>query len=304
MNRDMPPPLRARVDAEPPDRRRRLARAWSLAGTADAPPPDAPDVDAAWAALAPRLKRPPDRPARRRTRRWTVALGLPVLLLAAGLWWRQPVAITVPPGGRAAVTLPDGSTVELNSASRLTYARAFGAWPLRPAAQRRVHLTGEAFFDVVPDAAHPFVVETAGARVEVLGTRFNVRARPERTEVALVSGRVRVTEAGRPPVVLARAGQTARLGADPVRITPLDQVLAWRRQGFTAIDEPVGAVLAEVERRFALTIDAGAGLPLDAPMTLFYQHDATAEKILHDLCLSQGCRYRRTSGGYALYADD
>ncbi len=313
-HQSMPPALWEAASASPAQRRR-IERIWVLAGRAAQPLPVVPDTDAAWAGLQARLDTAPahasERPPVARTRwfrRWGVGVIGLVLLLAAA-WWRQPVTVAVPPGGHATVTLPDGSTVELNSASHLRYVRGFAAWPLVPADARLVRLEGEAFFDVVPDADRPFIVETFNARVEVLGTRFNVRARAgrdaEATEVALVSGRVRVVrrEAARQPMVLAEAGEVARVGPRPapVRVTPLEQVLAWRQQGFTAIDEPVGAILAEVERRFALTIETDVGIALADSMTLFYLHDATAEKILHDLCLSQRCHYRKTSRGYVLY---
>ena len=101
---------------------------------------------------------------------WAVAASI-VLLIAVGAgFWLQPTTLTAPTGERLAATLPDGSTVELNSGARLSYARAFGG------KARTVRLTGEAFFDVAHDAQKPFMVKTFNADVTVLGTRFNVRA--------------------------------------------------------------------------------------------------------------------------------
>jgi hypothetical protein len=66
------------------------------------------------------------------------------------------------------------------------------------------------------------------------------------------------------------------------------------------VDRPIAVILAEVERRYALEIAAEAGVVLTDSMSLFYLRGATPEKILHDLCLNQGCTYRRTSTGFVL----
>ena len=66
--------------------------------------------------------------------------------------------------------LADGTTVHLNAGSKLTY-------PVRFAGKRRiVALEGEAYFEVVQDESHPFVVQTHLGEVLVLGTAFNVNA--------------------------------------------------------------------------------------------------------------------------------
>ncbi len=322
----MPPELWEEIKRKPPPTRRRVERLWNLLESRDDAAIDAPDTDAAWAELQRRLDAPPakNKPPRRapdrrhapRTKRRTVlqiaAAGL-VMGLLLGLWgWRQPVTEGAPPGAHRAVTLPDGSTVELNSDSQLRYARSFQAWPFVRAGKRAVTLQGEAFFDVARDQ-RPFVVETFNARVEVLGTAFNVRARQDlqagETRVTLASGTVRVAARAHPeaPVLLSQPGQTARVTdtaqatADRYEAATLDGVLAWRKQGFTAVDQPLAAILAEVERRYALTIAVEEGLALDASMTLFYLRGTTAEQILSDVCLAQGCRYRSTSGGFTLF---
>lgn len=86
------------------------------------------------------------------------------------------------------ITLPDGTQVSLNSSSRLTYPKHFSG------KTREVHIEGEAFFDVKPDASNPFVISAGNARIKVLGTSFNVNARPgEKTvEVVVKTGKVQV----------------------------------------------------------------------------------------------------------------
>jgi transmembrane sensor len=84
--------------------------------------------------------------------------------------------------------LPDGSTVTLNSNSKLVYPEKFNNQ------QREVTIAGEAFFDVNPDPDRPFIINAGNARVKVLGTSFNVNAYPEAeaVEVTVKTGIVQV----------------------------------------------------------------------------------------------------------------
>lgn len=97
--------------------------------------------------------------------------------------------MTVPEGQRAHITLPDGSSVWVNSGSTLTYPSVFSA-------DRHVKLSGEALFDVVK-GKKPFLVRVGGTEVKVLGTRFNVLGyEPNKLEVALLRGKVTVHGVG------------------------------------------------------------------------------------------------------------
>lgn len=95
--------------------------------------------------------------------------------------------IFTPRGGKYKVTLPDGSQVWLNAASSLRYPTAFTD-------TRSVELNGEAYFDIAPDASHPFIVSHGKTVVEVLGTAFNMMAYPDEASIrtTLLSGAVKV----------------------------------------------------------------------------------------------------------------
>lgn len=97
--------------------------------------------------------------------------------------------VSTKPGSKTQIQLPDGSTVWLNASSNLTYGDNFGK------EFREVNLTGEAFFDVVKDPAHPFIIHTKAIDVKVLGTAFNVKSYPNdmNTETSVLRGKVEVT---------------------------------------------------------------------------------------------------------------
>lgn len=285
-----------------------LERAWNAL---PAPPPAATQAeqDADWAALMATLsasetsqaptepaarrvdraaERPPRRPARRA--RWIAPVAALVVVLGLVLALR-PVAYTAAPGETLAVALPDGSTVELNSDSRLSHARF-------QTGMRRVRLDGEAYFDVVP-GERPFVVETAEARVTVLGTAFNVRARAASgTTVAVAEGVVRV-EAGTEAATL-EAGDAVRADGRIASVAS-DYAMAWRTGGFAVQDEPLRGILRELERRYDLTIALENDDAARDALTLYFPRPPDAEAIVRDLATARDLRYRRTANGFTLY---
>lgn len=112
--------------------------------------------------------------------RWwrTVAVVAMVLILGAGaLLWLMPMhqeasmqTICADRGEVLQVVLQDGTHIYLNADSRLVFPGRFTRY------NRSVTLIGEAYFDVVKDKHHPFIVDLNGVSVEVLGTQFNVKA--------------------------------------------------------------------------------------------------------------------------------
>jgi ferric-dicitrate binding protein FerR (iron transport regulator) len=313
-NRDpsLPPELGARLRAEPDAAE--LVRVWDLLGEVAPADGTATDEDAAWDRLRAATVEAPhrsagriaDRPARRPRRRrvrWAWAPAVVVALLAVGwLYVSVPATVTAPAGAFAAVTLPDGSTVELNSGSRLEYPRAFWRLPFVAAEERPVRLVGEAYFDV-ERGPRPFVVETADAEVRVLGTAFNVRARDAATVVTVTEGRVRVEGAADAEAVVLGAGERARVagGVPTAEAGGTAPALAWREQGFAAQEQPLAAILAELERRYAVDISLTTAGAADDTLTLYFPHPTDAESILRDLCTARDLNYRRTSRGFEVY---
>jgi transmembrane sensor len=92
-------------------------------------------------------------------------------------------------GSKMYLLLPDGTKVWLNSESKLEYKNDFNG------GTREVTLEGEAFFDVVKDRRHPFIVHTSEIDVRVLGTAFNVKSYPKESyiETTLIRGLIEVT---------------------------------------------------------------------------------------------------------------
>ena len=125
-----------------------------------------------------------------------------------------PVVYThfeTPKGDKSQMILPDGTKVWLNSGSQLIYGSDYNHHT------RTVQLSGEAFFDVVKNPKHPFVVKTGGIDVKVLGTAFDVNAYPEETfiSVSLLRGLVSIlSSADQSKLALLHPNQQAIISKD------------------------------------------------------------------------------------------
>ncbi|WP_461638596.1 FecR family protein [Labilibaculum euxinus] len=100
--------------------------------------------------------------------------------------------INIPRGGEYSLTLADGTKVWLNSESSLKYPVQFIG------EIRKVELTGEAYFEVAHNKSKPFIIESHGTEVKVLGTKFNVSAYNDEEDITttLVEGSVQVSSLG------------------------------------------------------------------------------------------------------------
>jgi transmembrane sensor len=107
----------------------------------------------------------------------------------------KPNIVSTRNGSKSKIQMPDGTQIWLNSGSSLKYNNATYGDKLR-----EVELIGEAYFDVIKDAAHPFIIHTKTMDVKVLGTAFNIRAYPneKQTETSLIRGAIEVSFPSRP----------------------------------------------------------------------------------------------------------
>ena len=204
------------------------------------------------------------------------------------------------------VALADGSTVTLAPGSRIYVTDRFGD------EQRSVNLHGNAFFDVEKGNT-PFSVRTFDARTTVLGTSFDVQAWPSsldaETSVHVLTGSVRVTDVSERTGVTLAPGEAATTNAEDdgtVSVDPnadVERATAWRTGGFSFVNEPVGDVLSEIDRRFGIRIDAPASIRLRR-ISYWKQSVESPDEIMGDIAATIGVRYRRTANGFDLYLTD
>ncbi|UPZ37985.1 FecR domain-containing protein [Sphingobacterium sp. PCS056] len=163
--------------------------------------------------------------------------------------------LITPRAGQYSLTLPDGSKIWLNSASSLRYPVQFGG------AQRKVELTGEAYFEVAKNTTQPFIVVSATQQVQVLGTHFNIKSYGDepQTITTLAEGSVKVIpspESHRQPIIIKpneqviNGGNTFRKQAANMGVA-----LAWKNDQLYFEDADLSSVLREVSRWYDVDIE-------------------------------------------------
>ena len=159
--------------------------------------------------------------------------------------------LRVPRGGEYSITLSDGTIVYLNAESELRYPVKFVG------EDRRVYLSGEAYFDVVHDKAHPFVVDVKNSTVRVLGTSFDVRAYADEDEVltTLVQGSVRFS-AGKEPVILEPGEQVVLDKSGRLETREVDTYLytAWKDGVFAFKRQRLEEIMKVVARWYDVNV--------------------------------------------------
>ncbi len=220
-----------------------------------------------------------------------------VLLFLAGMGWGLATWVNSRPTivhtlwNQQQVKLPDGSVVYLNGNSRIEFPKRFAQ------KNRKVKLSGEAFFQVRKMTGKPFVVEVAGGRVIVHGTAFNVMAqgKDHRVEVLVRSGVVGLSadRTGAPEVIL-HAGEFGvfRQGKVAKAMPPPANYLAWRTKILRFDNEKLADAIMLINRAYAknlvLAEDSLGGLRL----TSTYDH-AGFETVLRSVCLTFHLKYRK-----------
>jgi len=158
--------------------------------------------------------------------------------------------ITTPKGGQYQVTLPDGSKVWLNSISSIKFPVSFSSQK-----ERRVELTGEAYFEVAHNKTLPFRVVTSKQVVEVLGTHFNINAYPDElyTRTTLLVGSVKVSD--RNNIAILKPGQQAELAANiKVSEANIDEVVAWKNGYFRFEDQKLEDIMRVIARWYDIKV--------------------------------------------------
>jgi transmembrane sensor len=162
--------------------------------------------------------------------------------------------ITVPKGAdMVLLTLADGTKVWLNAASSMRYPVAFSG------AERKVEITGEAYFEVTPNKAMPFHVSRGNVDVEVLGTHFNVNGYGDEQaiKVTLLEGSVRVLQTDTKQSQLVKPGQQAVVLSDgkiTVKTIDPEAVIAWTNGIFSIDNDDIKAVMRKIARWYDVEI--------------------------------------------------
>ena len=157
-------------------------------------------------------------------------------------------------GEMITLTLSDGTEVKLNSNSKLSYPHQFKG------KERKIQLSGEAFFKVKHDSQRPFIVDAGGILTKDLGTSFNIRAYSEHDcKVTLVEGKVAVLskEKNAKPVILSPGEQFATLqnASNKVQAVDTEETTAWADGVLYYHDKTLEHIVTDIAAHYQLTVD-------------------------------------------------
>ncbi|MBL0336995.1 MAG: FecR domain-containing protein [Chitinophagaceae bacterium] len=162
--------------------------------------------------------------------------------------------ISTPRGGQYQVTLTDGTKVWLNAASSIRFPVVFTG------SNRKVEITGEAYFEVEKNAKMPFIVKAGESEVEVLGTHFNVNAYNDEAAIrtSLLEGSVKVS-VGKGPREYLQPGQQSGITKDgKIRIydhVDMEEVMAWKDGRFQFKSADLSTILRQISRWYDVDIE-------------------------------------------------
>lgn len=229
--------------------------------------------------------------------KYSIAAALTGALLLAGLHFfyqdkAQPeewVIHKTAVGSVDSLTLPDKSTVWLNSGTEIRFRKNFSKEKLRA-----VQLKGEAYFDVQHDEKHPFVVSSGDFKTTVYGTSFNIRAYPNDAEmfVAVNSGRVGVQHlpSGNTAIFLLPKDKLSLRNGKLIK-SKLEEadVSSWTQGELIFEQMPLNDVLATIARKYQVQIETGTQNFSDCKLTARFK-DQPLSAILKTLNISMNIK--------------
>lgn len=171
----------------------------------------------------------------------------------------QKIIIHTPKGKQMSLVLEDGTKVWLNAQTTFTYPTVFSA------VNREVSVQGEAYFEVahqimkVTNKRRPFIVNSNGHTIEVLGTKFNVKSydKDNLAYTTLFSGSVNIKNAAGASRLL-KPGQESKLNkvdqSIEVKNVDVEENVSWRNNLFSFQDADLREIMDEIERWYTIKI--------------------------------------------------
>ncbi|WP_461532845.1 FecR family protein [Sinomicrobium sp.] len=211
----------------------------------------------------------------------------------------QLVRAVTPRGVSRTVTLPDGTVVQLNVDSELSYPKEFQD------SIREVHLIGEAYFEVKRDEQRPFVVYAGEMNVRVLGTSFNVRSYRNDSEIktTLVEGSVKLENNNMKPIILEPM-QTALFDRSEkqldIRDISVEEAVSWKSGKLVFKGTPLKDVLEDLERKYDVHFRVDDSSLYDNLFTGTFDN-LSVEEVLRVFRISSSISFDKKGGEIILY---
>ena len=189
--------------------------------------------------------------------------------------------LSIPVGGFYQLSLSDGTKVWLNSMTELRFPVTFTG------EEKKVYLTGEAYFEVVHDSEHPFIVATEkGIEVKVYGTEFNMNTYQEGgVQTVLVQGKVgiRANVTGQECMLAPKqlAEYTKETGMIRVKEVDPYKYIAWKDGKFVFEGETIEEIMERLRRWYDVEVFYENELLKQKRFTGVISRYENIEQVLH-----------------------
>lgn len=184
----------------------------------------------------------------RRIIQWSAAAVLLLVVGLLGVVSNYSETVISLAGEHKLALLPDGSSVEMNAESKLTY------YPLKWRFERKLRFNGEAYFNV--KKGKKFLVISEQGTTQVLGTSFNIYSRDNQYRVTCLTGKVQV-DSGKDDEVILLPNNHAELEDGKLVVKEMfkpENAIGWINNQFFFEGRPLKEVIDEIERQYAVTI--------------------------------------------------
>jgi transmembrane sensor len=195
------------------------------------------------------------------------------------------------------VSLSDGSKVYLNRNSEFSYRKNFGK------TGRNVKLTGEAFFEIAPDASKPFIIDAGKAKVKVVGTSFNVitNNRESSVEVFVKTGKVLVSDNSGSRSLQLDPGYVGTLNSKKAfkTVNSDPNYISWKTGYLDYSGQKLSIVFNDLKRVYNMDIVVDDSLILENPWHSPIVN-SSQETIINIICRSFNLNYTKDGNVYHL----
>jgi transmembrane sensor len=196
------------------------------------------------------------------------------------------------------VNLPDGSKITLNRSSEFSYRENFGRQT------RNVKLTGEAFFEIAPDADKPFIIDAGKADIKVTGTTFNVITSnsDSAVEVFVETGRVLLSDKSGSQILSLEPGFIGKLNSNisgkTVNNNP--NYLSWKTFVLHYNGQKLEVVFNDLKRVYNMDIVADDPSIPENTWTTSPIDNQPQDTIIRLICASFNLSYKKDGNVYHL----
>jgi transmembrane sensor len=221
----------------------------------------------------------------------------------------KTIAASTPRGRQYQINLPDGTKVWLNAATLLKFPQSFDN-----VVNRVVELSGEAYFEVAKDKAHPFIVKTALQQVEVLGTHFNISSYADEpsAKTSVLEGSVKISSLSGERKAIVKAGEQTIMDKTFTvklqKVLDLEYVVAWRAMGDDGVgylvfhNDSLEEVMRRISRWYNVRVVIKGNVKKDFRLSGKVQKNKTLSEILHVIELTGIIQFKVEGTKVTVYA--